>query len=119
MTLNRIDVAINSLPSLLPTRAISPRTRDRAERSVTYFVFLLTSLFLTLMTSADFAEDLAPPTGVRLFVCGHSFHAYVGRIMPEIATAAGITGQNVEVQFVGGSSVSQCWDYPDPNNAAK
>ncbi len=82
----------------------------------------LAFLLLTLVTSAALAEEKAsptPPDGVRLFVCGHSFHAYVGRIMPEVATAAGITGQSVEVQFVGGSSVSQCWDIPDPQNAAK
>lgn len=80
-------------------------------------LLLLTALFV-LVPGACFPEE-APPKGVRLFVCGHSFHAYVGRVMPEIATAAGITGQTVEVQFVGGSSVSQCWDYPDPHNDAR
>jgi hypothetical protein len=68
---------------------------------------------------ADKPADAAPPKGVRLFVCGHSFHAYVGRIMPDIAKAAGITDQTAEVMFVGGSSVSQCWDIPDQKNDAK
>jgi hypothetical protein len=61
----------------------------------------------------------APPKGLRVFVCGHSFHAYFGRILPEVATAAGIVGETVDVQFVGGSSVTQCWDIPDPKNGAK
>jgi hypothetical protein len=56
---------------------------------------------------ADKSAEAAPPKGVRLFVCGHSFHAFVGRIMPDIAKAAGITDQTAEVMFVGGSSVSQ------------
>lgn len=85
------------------------------------------SLFLSIAVLAVWVRadspvekpaDVAPPRGVRLFVCGHSFHAYVGRIMPDIA-AAGIRDQTADVMFVGGSSVTQCWEIPDPKNDAK
>ena len=95
-----------------------PSVLRRRFFSIVPSLLALLALFASTAFAAE-TPDLAPPKGVRLFVCGHSFHAYVGRLMPEIATAAGITGQSVEVQFVGGSSVSQCRDYPDPNNTAK
>jgi hypothetical protein len=85
-------------------------------------VLLLSAVLLALLAPARCPADVpadAPPKGVRLFVCGHSFHAYVGRLMPEVAKAAGITDQTADVQFVGGSSVSECWDIPDPQNTAK
>src|SRR5579871_1587654 len=58
--------------------------------------------------------------GQRVFVCGHSFHCFIGRPLKEVADAAGIQGhQLVEVQFLGGSRTLQHWNLPDEKNKAK
>lgn len=86
-------------------------------------VCLLLLLFSALAgVRADAADTLAPAIdkGQRVFICGHSFHVYVGKILEQVTGAAGITGHTtVGEQFLGGSTVTQHWDLPDEKNAAK
>jgi len=58
--------------------------------------------------------------GLRIFFTGHSFHVFVPNILQNIATAAGIAGQqNLGLSSIGGSRVSQHWDVPEEKNLAK
>lgn len=55
--------------------------------------------------------------GQRVFVCGHSFQAYMGGTLEAITRAAGITDhRTVGAQNLGGSEISQHWDLPDTEN---
>ena len=58
--------------------------------------------------------------GQRIFFTGHSFHVFVPPILQNIATAAGIAGQqNLGVSPIGGSRVIQHWDVPEEKNLVK
>jgi hypothetical protein len=76
---------------------------------------------LALTSAARGQEKAAPPSGQRILVCGHSFHAYVGRRLDALANAAGIRDQKIiDIQFLGGSSVTQHWDIaPDRDKVKK
>jgi hypothetical protein len=69
------------------------------------------------------AESAKPAiTGVaspRIFICGHSFHVFVSRFLPELAQAAGIEFRTAGMQSIGGSRTIQHWDLPDPQNKVK
>lgn len=73
-----------------------------------------------LVQGARSGEKATPPEGQRVLVCGHSFHAYVGKRLDALALAAGIRGQKMlGSQFLGGSSVTQHWDLADDRNTVK
>jgi hypothetical protein len=55
----------------------------------------------------------------RIFVCGHSFHIFTARLLPELAQAAGIKYGNAGQQMIGGSRTLQHWNLPDDQNKAK
>lgn len=98
-------------------------------------------MFVSLLiatTLAAFGQDISPPvitgtngssqvqagpiaTGLRVFTCGNSFHAwYVPDIMADMARKAGIQGHViVGVSKIGGSQAIQHWDVPDDKNQAK
>ncbi|MCE9607772.1 MAG: hypothetical protein K8U03_23025 [Planctomycetia bacterium] len=58
--------------------------------------------------------------GLRVFVCGHSFHVFLARHITEMAREAGLVGhQTVGAQMLGGSSVTQHWYLPDEKNQVK
>ena len=58
--------------------------------------------------------------GLRVFTCGHSFHAWIGQNLSELAQSAGISNhQVVGVSMLGGSLAIQHWDLPDATNLAK
>lgn len=60
------------------------------------------------------------PAGLRVFTCGHSFHAFVGPMLADMAGGAGIKGHRVAgVSFIGGSRVIQHWDVADEKNFAR
>lgn len=60
------------------------------------------------------------PRGQRVFVTGHSFHAFVAEGLAPLAESAGIRGHElVGRQMIGGSRVREHWDLPDGQNAAK
>ncbi len=62
----------------------------------------------------------APPLGVRVFVCGHSFHMPIREPLGQIAKAAGISGHTLAgFQGIGGSTVTRHWDAPDPDNRVR
>lgn len=66
------------------------------------------------------AADGAPiDRGLRILVCGHSFHWGIAGPLEELAKAAALAGGSVEVQKLGGSRVIQHWDLPDARNPAK
>lgn len=58
------------------------------------------------------AEQGAESTnGLRVFVCGHSFHTFIARHLADMARDAGLAGhETLGAQFLGGSSVKQHWD---------
>jgi CubicO group peptidase (beta-lactamase class C family) len=62
----------------------------------------------------------APPKGLRVFSCGHSFHFFMPPILTDIAKGAGITDhQFAGLSSIGGSRVIQHWNVPDEKNKAK
>ena len=60
-------------------------------------------------------------TGLRVFTCGHSFHAtFIPALVDKIATSAGINGHTiVGVSILGGSRAIQHFQIPDEQNKAK
>jgi hypothetical protein len=70
------------------------------------------ALFLFVAASAqDPRPTPAAPTGVRLFVAGHSFHQGIIPYMEKIAANAGITNQVLVGNLVvGGSRVIRVWE---------
>ncbi len=66
--------------------------------------------------------DSAPiTTGLRVFTCGHSFHAaFITPILQDMANGAGIEGHQIAGKsYIGGSRAIQHWDIPDDHNEAK
>ncbi len=62
----------------------------------------------------------APKTdNLGVFVCGHSFHIFTARILPELAQSAGIKYVAAGQQMLGGSRTLQHWNLPDEVNKAK
>ena len=75
-------------------------------------------LLLVTFTLPVVAQE--PPAGQRVFVTGHSFHAWIGKPLAEIAQSAGIKDhKDAGAQGLGGSQVIQIWNLPDEKNAAK
>ena len=69
--------------------------------------------------AADSATE-APPAGLRVFTCGHSFHVWAARMIEDIAKKAGIKDHRVAgISSIGGSRVVQHWDVADEKNDAK
>jgi len=61
-----------------------------------------------------------PKAGLRVFVCGHSFHIFLGRHIADMARDAGLPAhQTIGSQMLGGSSCTQHWNLPDDANKAK
>lgn len=77
----------------------------------------------TIASPACRADDPSPlqtVDGLRVFVMGHSFHAFVAERLTPLAKSAGIAGHElVGRQMIGGSSVRQHWNLPDGQNKAK
>ena len=58
--------------------------------------------------------------GQRVFVCGHSFHVFIGAPLGAMAKAGGYKDHTlVDTQFLGGSRTLQHWNLPDEKNKAK
>lgn len=65
-------------------------------------------------------DAAAPPKGLRIFTCGHSFHVFVYPMLQELAESAGIKDQEmVGLSRIGGSRVIQHWDVAEEKNEAK
>lgn len=87
-------------------------------------IVLLCAMQLPRARAAETAAPVAAtttPAGLRVFTCGHSFHAaFVPSLLWDLATSAGIKGHTIAgVSYLGGSHASQHWDLPDAQNAAK
>lgn len=74
-----------------------------------------------LWTSPLFAQAPALATdGLRVFICGHSFHIFTARYLGPIAQAAQLADhETVGQQMIGGSSVTQHWELDDEKNKVK
>ena len=58
--------------------------------------------------------------GVRVFVCGHSFHQFIDQPLEALAVEAGHAGhRTVGKLFIGGSRPIQIWNLPNEKNTAK
>ncbi|MGB8170429.1 MAG: hypothetical protein WCF18_23200 [Chthoniobacteraceae bacterium] len=83
------------------------------------------ALFLSLAflagASAEPAAPAAPlPEGLRVFTCGHSFHAWAAKMIADMAEGAGIKGHQLAgVSSIGGSRVIQHWDVAEEKNVVK
>lgn len=88
---------------------------------VVLVVALLTAGVLTAPRSrADEKPVQAPPKGLRVFSCGHSFHVFMPAILTDLAKSAGIKDhQPLGLSGIGGSRVIQHWDVPEEKNRAK
>src|SRR5262245_1224294 len=65
-------------------------------------------------------KDAAAPMGLRIFVCGHSFHVPIAGPLAYIAKSAGSPEHApAGTQFLGGSRSIQHWNVPDEQNKAK
>src|SRR5262249_6067956 len=84
---------------------------------------LLTLVFLILpvvVARADERKTEAPPKGLRVFSCGHSFHYFMPPILADIAKSAGASDHvPAGLSAIGGSRVIQHWDVPEEKNKAK
>lgn len=65
------------------------------------------------------AADAPANEPLRVFICGHSFHIFTARILPELARSAGIAYVEAGQQMLGGSRTLQHWNLPDDQNKAK
>jgi hypothetical protein len=95
------------------------------------YKLMIISIVLVSLTQTFNAEELYldnkdsipihPVThGLRVFTCGHSFHAWVADNLYEIAMSAGINNhQLVGVSMIGGATVLQHWNVLDEKNNAK
>ena len=91
----------------------------------------LSALFaLVPFKSAGAADAPAPAklpqtgpitTGLRVFTCGHSFHAtFIPKLVSEIAVSAGIKDHSIAgTSILGGSRAIQHFKIPDATNQAK
>src|SRR5262245_17754633 len=86
-------------------------------------VFLLCGLVLLVSRTRPLTAEedrSAPPSGLRVFYTGHSFHMFVPPRVEELVKAAGIQGHKlVGRQGIGGSRVIQHWELADDKNTAK
>jgi hypothetical protein len=83
-------------------------------------VSLFAALCLALVTPSSLAADASKPeASPRVFVCGHSFHIFTAKILPDLAQAAGIKHAAAGQQMIGGSRTLQHWNLPDDQNKAK
>lgn len=85
------------------------------------FAFKLQLLLLCgLGVNLARAAETPPPAGLKVFTCGHSFHAWVARMLNDMAASAGIQGHQIAgVSSIGGSKVIQHWDVAEEKNLAK
>jgi len=90
----------------------------------------LAALFALISFKPASAIDAPPPAkgpqtepitaGLRVFTCAHSFHAFVPKLVSEIAASAGIKDHTiVGVSTLGGSRAIQHFKIPDATNQAK
>jgi len=79
------------------------------------------AVMASCVLAAGGSGQVEPVTkGQRVFTCGHSFHAWVGNVLGEIARGAGIADHQVAgVSMIGGSRAIQHWNVPDEKNKAK
>jgi hypothetical protein len=80
--------------------------------------------FLRLSLAAAVAGPLrlraeAPPAGLRVFVCAHSFMIFTARMLPSMARAASLPYVAAGQQMLGGSTVLQHWNLPDEQNKCR
>lgn len=81
---------------------------------------LLVALLAPSLRAAE--PNLAPPVdhGLKIFVCGHSFHIFTAPHYAELAKLCGLENHvTLGKQMIGGSSVTQHWNVPDAQNACK
>ena len=102
----------------LPRRSVSclpPALTLRA------WLLLLLSIAPLTAARADESVSTAPvPAGLRVFTCGHSFHAWVAPILADLADSAGIKEHRLAgVSSIGGSRVIQHWDVAEEKNEAR
>lgn len=96
-------------------------------RTMKTFSFLSALVLVVLSPSPARAEAAAPSAvaapitkGQRVFTCSHSFHAFVYKLVEEMATGAGITDHvSAGISSIGGSRVMQHWDAHDEKHQAK
>lgn len=67
--------------------------------------------FLSSLPAQEKADKEAPPRGIRMFTCAHSFHIFVPRMLADLAKREKIVGHElVGQQMIGGSKVIQHWN---------
>ena len=86
------------------------------------FSRILVAIVIGLVAIPLRAEAPEAPSerGLRVFVCGHSFHIFIERYLGAIAKSAKLAEHvTLGKQMIGGSSVTQHWNLPDERNQCK
>lgn len=80
-------------------------------------------LGLVLIASVALAQEATPKAAdigaQRVFVCGHSFHIFTAKILPDLEKGAGLKSSLAGSQMLGGSRTLAHWNLPDEKNKAK
>jgi hypothetical protein len=120
-------IATFSLPR--KQRVVIGNTMRRLRLSVYFFAFAALAGFgqansptaSAAPETGNSAQTDPITTGLRVFTCGNSFHAwFVPTVLADMAQKAGISGHViVGVSKIGGSQAIQHWNVPDDQNQAK
>src|SRR5262245_60183414 len=72
---------------------------------------LVVALLAVFVPARGEDKSEAPPKGLRVLSCGHSFHFFLPPIVTDIAKGAKITDhKQAGLSAIGGSRVHQHWD---------
>lgn len=84
------------------------------------YLKLVSLLSISLTTGVIQAQTSKGLPGQRVFTTAHSFHAFVPRILAELAKSADKKDhKQVGISALGGSQVIRHWNLPDERNKAK
>src|SRR4051794_40653651 len=99
-----------TLPANLPARSFFMRL-PRPATNVTALLFAASLVLLAGSRSAGEKKKPAPPKGLRVFTCGHSFHVFVPGVLADVAKGAGVKDHKMAgLSAIGGSRVIQHWN---------
>jgi len=108
-----------TLSANLPARSFFMRLLRPATNAIA-LLFAASLVLLAGSRSAGEEKKSAPPKGLRVFTCGHSFHVFVPGVLADVAKGAGVKDHKMAgLSAIGGSRVIQHWNVEEKKNKAK